>query len=354
MRGSSLLGLVGGPIGLAIGALALLAGSLISTQVEAEQAGKAIADGHAAGRRRRSTRRCRGLQQPQGQASRTALSASAAWTRRVTQIARDAGVPFDKRDRRCHEASTARRTSTPCGMPNDVAHGQGLQDLDDFLAIRRRPEDMALAAQLEFIGPRVEEVGNQSVRRQAKNTEGCLAKRPAGLAAALKITGDGSRGERFLDRRDDQGPEGPERSRFSARINAEAAFKIPCPSSARGCRSPASSTPAPQGGRDNLKNLEDTLSKSRDYYKKLWMTTPCRRRMPLRATRISSRASWTSFTSMGGDTSAVDQLANNTKAAFTAAIHGGVPVKIPVTVRRRPRHSPGPAGDGRPAGLHRQ
>ncbi|WP_346924986.1 phage tail tape measure protein [uncultured Arthrobacter sp.] len=323
---ASLLGLVGGPIGLVIGGLALLAGSLISTQVEAEAAGKAIAEAMQQGADTGARAVAEAFNNRKVNLTDGAIGFNSVG-QTVTQIAEKAGVSFDK-----IVGAVARGEG---GMKDfraeldRVAQAEGFKTIDDFLATAAPGNK---AADIQFIARAVEEYSKKA-QEQAKGLKAVEAAAP-GAAKGVLDTGDaGEEGATGIDKMTEALK--ALNDEVFGTLNAEADLQDALSKLGAGLQDSGQFTPNSEAGRANIKNFQDTLSKARDYYNQLMTEGTVSAEEAATGYSEFIQGLMDQIRATGGDTSGVEALAMNTKAKFAAAI-GGVPVAIPVGVNSAP------------------
>jgi len=316
----SLLGLVGGPIGLIIGALALLGGQLISTQVEAEQAGKAIAEA---------------MQQGADTGARAVAEAfnsrKVTWTdgevgfnsvgQTVTQIAEKAGVSFDKIVGSISKGEQGMKDFR--AELERVAKSEGFDTLDSFLATAAPGNK---AADLKFLAKAVEEYSQKS-KEQAKGLKAVEQAAPAAGKALLDVGDDGEEGAAGIDKMKDALK--ALNDEVFGTINAEADLQDSLAKLGESLYKSSQFSPNSEGGRANLKNIEDTMTKARDYYAQMKADGTLSAQEAAQGYSDFVTGLFDKLRAMGADTSYVEDLATATREKFTAAI-GGQPISVPV------------------------
>jgi TP901 family phage tail tape measure protein len=320
--GSSLLGLVGGPIGLVIGALSLLIGNLISTQAEAEQTGKSIATAMQQGAETGARAVAEAFNSRKVNALNDGAIGFTDVDKTVTQIAERAGVSFNKIVDAVAKGETGMKDFK--ASLEAIAHDQGFKTLDDFLATAAPGNK---AADIKFIAKAVDEA-TASSKEQAKGLAAVEAAAP-GATAAIVDTGDGSeetatsidKMTKALKELNDQ---------VFGTINAESDLQDALAKTGEGLQKSGSFNPSSDAGRTNLKNIEDSLSKARDYYASLKQTNQLTAREAAQGYADFVSQLFAKVRSMGGDTSYIEDMANTTKDKFAAAIGGQEPAKLPV------------------------
>jgi TP901 family phage tail tape measure protein len=323
---ASLLGMAGGPIGLVIGALALLTGHLISTQVEAEQAGKSIAEAMQQGADSGARAVAEAFNNRKVSFTDGAIGFNSVG-QTVTQIAEKSGVAFDKI---VGSISKGEKGMADFRAEMDrVAKSEGFDTLDDFLATAAPGNK---AADLQFIAKAVEEY-SQKAKEQAKGLKAVEAAAP-GAAKGVLDTGDaGDEASTGIDKMTDALK--ALNDEVFGTLNSEADLQDALSKLGASLQDTGSFDTGSAGGRANIKNLEDSLSKARDYYAQMKATDQMTAQQAAQGYADFVTGLMAKVQALGGDTSAVEALANNTKARFQAAI-GGAPAVIPVAADAAP------------------
>lgn len=312
--GSAMLGMVGGPIGIAVGALALLAGGFLNASIEAEQAGKAIAEamqqGAESGRREIATR----LNDRKVQFSPTEGGISfSKMNQSVTEVARQVDVSFED-------------------IVDAVAGGT--ESADKF---QKKMQELQGQAGLDrFKGNAYEWLGRVAVEQA-----GAAKTAAAGLDAVAKAAPLAGKGASDLTDDLEPVPTALEKMTKALKdlndevfgtINAEAALQASLASIGEGLQKSQSYSPMSEGGRENIANVQDALSKAREYYNQLKVTDQMTAQQAAQGYADFSNSLMAEIKNkFGGDTSYIEQLAEQANAKFTAAI-GGEPVSVPVAV----------------------
>ena len=321
--GSSLLGLVGGPIGIAIMGLSLLAGAFLSAKVDAEQSGKAIAEAMAQGAdsgRRAIAEQLNGRKVGIGDG---ALGFSDI-DKTATQIAERSGVAFSKM---VDAISNGEKGMASFREELDrVAKADGYKNLQDAIS---NPMPGTKAADLQFLNRVINEYAQQNTEA-AKGLKTVEDAAPKAGAAVKDSGGDYEETASNIDKMTKALKE--LNDKVFGTINAEADLQEALVKIGEGLQKSQSYSPNSEGGRDNLRNVQDALSKARDYYNRLKETN--------QLTAQEAAQGYAEFTSslmdeiknkFGGDVSYVSQLADQARAEFETAI-GGKPVSVPVQV----------------------
>jgi TP901 family phage tail tape measure protein len=310
---SALLGMAGGPIGIAVGALAILAGGFLNAQIEAEQAGKSIADamqqGADAGRRAVAeslNNRKVQLSITEGDIAFHKLGQS------VTEVARSVGVNF-----------------------NDIvdAVAGGTDTAEKFKA--KMEELKGKAGFDKFKTDAYGWLGR--VATEMANSESTAAKGLKDVAAAAPLAGKGvndAAGE-FDDASLDIDKMTDALKALNdevfGTINSEAALQAALANIGEGLQKSQSYSPMSEGGRENIQNFQDALTKAREYYNQLKETDQLSAQEAAQGYADFVQGLVKEIRAYGGDTSYVEQLAEQTRAKFETII-GGKPVSVPVNV----------------------
>lgn len=324
--GASLLGMVGGGLGLAVAGLALLTGHLISTAIEAEQAGKAIAEGLEQGADAGMRAVAKVLSEKKVNWQDGIFVGNAG--KNVAEIAKDAGVGFESMI-----AAIAKGKQGVAGFKAELealAQSKGYASLQDMSL--KNPGalagDGALRAKYEFLLQQVEHYAD--AQEGAKKTTDASTDALAKLGVESQTTGgildDAGEGV------DDLTSKLKElNDEIFSSINAEAALQDSLGTLGEGLAKSGSFNITDENGRANLKNLQDSLTSAQEYYNQLKETN--------QATAEEAAQGYADFVTglmgeiraVGGDSAAVEELAAATKAKFQTAI-GGDPVSVPLTL----------------------
>jgi len=318
--GSALLGLAGGPIGLAIGALTLLIGGFINAQVQAETAGKAIATAMKQGADT-------GLRAAAEKLANTKIDpidtvAFSLWGKNLRELSEESGVSFDKLALAATKGKDAVKAITP--EFDKVAKSKGFKDFQDFYD--NGGTDVAGLAVLQ---KKLQAIAGESVKA-ADNAKAITQAAPE-AGTALTDMGDGAdAGTTSIDKMT-KALKDLNDEVFGV-IDAQSALQTALSKIGEGLQKSQSFSVNSEGGRANIANVQDALTKARDYYKQLMDSQ--------QLTAQQAAQGYTDFTAklmgdiknkFGGDTSYIQSLADQTTSKFQAAI-GGAPVSVPITV----------------------
>lgn len=312
--GSAMLGMAGGPIGIAVGALAILAGGFLNAQVQAEQSGKAIAEamqkGGEAGRRaiaeQLNDRKVQ-LSPTEGDISFSKLGQS------VTEVAKQVDVKFDD-------------------IVNAVQGGT-----DSAAAFQKKMQELQKGTGLDkFKSDAYGWLGR--VATEMANSEKNAADGLKAVEKAAPLAGKG-----LQDLGDDSEDVPPAIDKITkalkdlndevfGTINNESALQGALAKIGEGLQKSQSYSPTSEGGRDNIANVQDALAKAREYYNQLKTTDQMTAQQAAEGYAQFSEGLMSEIKNKyGGDTSYIEQLAATASAKFTAII-GGQPVSVPVDV----------------------
>jgi TP901 family phage tail tape measure protein len=321
---SALVGMAGGPVGIAVAALALLAGHLLSTSIEAETAGKAIADALAQGADAGMREIARTLSEKKVQLGDGIMIGNV--DKKLTQIAEEVGIPFDKMVSAVAKGKAGVKDFDK--VLEDFAVSKGYKSLQD-MSLKNPGSlggDGAVRAKLEYLRKNTDELANAQ-DGSAKSTtvaNEALTK----LGVPLSAVGDeGEQTATSIEKMTDALK--ALNDEVFGTINAEADLQDSLSKMGEGLQKSSQFTPNSEGGRANLKNLQDTLSKSRDYFKQSVDDQTMTAQEAAQGYSDFVAGLMSKIQALGGDTSGIETLANNTKDKFQAAI-GGAPVALPV------------------------
>lgn len=312
---SGLLGMVGGPIGIAIMGLSLLAGGFLSAKIEAEQSGKAIAEamqqGADSGRRaiaEQLNNRKVSFSPTEGDISFSKLGQS------VSEVARQVDVNFkDIVDAVAGGTDSAEKFKQKMVELQKAAYGQGDKFKGDAygwlgrVATEMANSEKTAAAGLKDVEAAAPKAGAEikDLGDEGEQTATDIDK----MTKALKALNDEVFGT----------------------LNAQADLQEALHKIGEGLQKSQSYSPNSEGGRDNIRNVEDALTKARDYYNQLKETDQLTAQEAAQGyAQFSDSLMSEILSKFGGDTSYIQQLADQAKARFENII-GGKPATVPVT-----------------------
>lgn len=322
---SGLMGLAGGPIGIAIAGLALLSGHLLSTAIEAEAAGQRIADAMAQGAESGMRSIATELKNKKIDFGDSIVVGNLG--KSLTEIATDAGVGFDKMVASVAKGKDGVKDFNK--ILEDLAKSKGYSSLQDMSL--KNPSalggDGALRAKWEFLSKQVEHYAGLQVGA-AKSTDvanGALTK----LGVPLSAVGDeteqtASDIDKMTDALKALNDE------VFGTINAEANLQDSLAKLGEGLYKASNFSPNTEGGRDNLKNIEDTMTKAREYYTQMKADGTLSAQEAAQGYADFIDGLFAELKAKGADTSYVEDLAAQTRARFAAVIGGDKPLMMTV------------------------
>lgn len=320
---SSLLGMVGGPIGLAVGALALLAGHFVQAGAEAQAAGKAIAEGMAAGADAGAAAVARTLNDRKV----TAFDGAAGFSdidKSTTEMARKVGISFDTVVNAIAKGDAGMKKFK--ATMDTVAKNEGFKDLNDALS---NPMPGTAASTLQFLNKVVTENSDAS-KAAAKDLKDVTKAAPAAGAAFGDMVDPTDAATTAVDDMD-KALKALNDTAFGT-INAQADLQDALVKIGEGLQKGNSFNVNNETGRTNIKNVEDALTKARDYYKNLMDTQQMTAQQAAQGyTDFTAKLLGDIKTKFGANTSYIDAMAQQTTTLFKNAI-GGAPVSVPVAV----------------------
>ena len=321
--GSSLLGLVGGPIGIAIMGLSLLGGAFLSAKVEAEQSGKAIAEAMQQGASSGARAVAEQLNGRKVGIGDGALGFSDI-DKTATQIAERSGVAFEKM---VHAITDGEKGMQSFREELDrVAKADGYKNLQDAI---NNPMPGTKAADLQFLNKVINEYAQQNTEA-AKGLKKVEEAAPKAGAAVSDSSSDYEETASDIDKMTKALKD--LNDKIFGTINSEADLQEALTKVGEGLQKSQSYSPNSAGGRDNLRNVEDALTKARDYYARLKETNQLTAQEAAQGyAEFSANLMDEIKNKFGGDVSYVSQLADQARVEFENAI-GGKPVSVPVQV----------------------
>lgn len=317
---SGLLSMAGGIPGIVIGALALLIGHLISTQVEADAAGKSIAEAMQQGADTGTRAVADAFNNRKVSATDGAVGFNSVG-QSVTEIARKAEVSFDRIVGAISKGEAGMKDFN--AEMERAAKADGYKSLQEAIA---NPVPGTKAADLAFIAKAVQEYAAKSKIAAADLKD--VEKAAPAAAAGIKDTGDEADTAASSVDKMTEALKGLNDEVFGT-INAEADLQASMAKLGAGLQASSQFTPNTEGGRENIKNFQDTLSKARDYYNQLMTEGTLSAQEAATGYSDFIQGLIAEIQAKGGDTSGIENLAANTRAKFEAAI-GGKPVMIQV------------------------
>lgn len=319
--GSALMGMVGGPIGIAVSALALLAGHFISTASEAQAAGKAIAEGLAHG----SEAGASAVATQLNDRKVSAFDGAAGFSdigKSVTEMARKANISFEtvvnaiaKGDEGMKKFKATMET---------VAKNNGFKDLNEALA---NPVPGTTASTLQFLNKVVEDnsTASKAAAKDLKDVAQAAPKAGDGFKEMVDPTEAATTSLKDMTKKlKDLNDE------VFGTINASADLQGSLVKIGEGLQKGTSFNVNNETGRTNIKNVQDALTKARDYYEDLMTKQQMTAQQAAQGySDFTAKLMGDIRTKFGANTSYIDAMATQTTAKFRDAI-GGAPVTVPV------------------------
>lgn len=253
----SALSFVGGPIGLAITALGLLGLSFITASEEAATAGDAIARAMSNGAQAGIAGAAAELDKIKVKLTDTIALGNL--DKSLTEVARDAGVPFEK----LAEAATKGADSGKAVLQvmNDIAQSKGFKDFQDMKL--NNPFGGDHVGQMEYLRKKVEEIGNNSVTAAKNQKDLAKAGVEVGDAAAGATPGVDEFGEGIGGVADQADDAKKKLDDFINKIfglaDAESATQEALSNLGEGIANSTDFGAGSEGGRENIANFRDAL-----------------------------------------------------------------------------------------------
>lgn len=324
------LSFVGGPIGLAITALGILGLSFITAGEEAASAGDAIARAMTNGAQAGVAGAAAELDKIKVKLTDTIALGNLDKT--LTEVARDAGVPFEKLAEAATKGADAGKAVLE--VMNEIARSKGFQD---FQAMKlANPFGGDHVGQMEYLRKKIEEVGNNSVT-SAKNQDD-LAK--AGVKVGESASGavPGLEGlEGGIDGVGDEAKTAEQKlddfiNKVFGLADAESATQEALSNLGEGLANSTDFGASTEGGRENVANFRDALRAGIEEQQYLIEST--------KKSTAQASADYVAYvdglvkemTARGVDPAQVMGLAQQAKGYFQQGIDaGGKPVMVATT-----------------------
>lgn len=314
-----LLSMVGGPIGIAIIGLTALAGQFINAGIEADQAGKAIADGLKQG----SDAGLRVIADQLKERKVGMLDSLGIpnWGKDITKISSEVGVGFDQ-----IVGSIAKGKDGVAEFDrvlDEVAKKKGFANFKDYFATHS--EDAEKMNYLKnVVGDYVRESTDSATA--TKTADEALQK----LGVTAELAGDGvEEGTSDIDKMTDALK--ALNDEVFGIINSEAAIQSAMQKLGEGLHDSKSFSISNEGGRENLGNIQDVMENARDWYARLMTEGSLTAEQAAEEYALFIQGLINEVRAMGGDTGPIEELANATAQKFQAAI-GANPARVKVTV----------------------
>lgn len=298
---SGLLGMVGGPIGIAIMGLSLLGGAFLSAKVEAEQAGQAIAEAMNQGAD--SGRRAIAEQLNNRKVKFSPTEGDAAFfnlNQGTAEVAKSVDVDF-KKIVDAIEGGTESAAKFKKKM-DELSANEGDRDKASAYAwLGQVAVEMADSAKTASAG--LKEVEKAAPKAGAAAQDGGddfeeTASKIDKMTKALKDLND----------------------QVFGTLNAEADLQGALQKIGESMFASKSFSPNNEGGRENLKNFQDAMEKSRDYYFNMMKDGTLTAEQAAQGYSDFIQGLINEIKARGGDTSGIEGFANATAQKFAAAI----------------------------------
>lgn len=308
---SGLLAMTGGPIGIAIGALAVLAGGFLNASMEAQAAGKTIAEAMQAGAESGRYAVAKALNERKVQLSISEGDISfERLNQSVTEVARSVGVSFEDI---VDAVSGGTESAAKFQAKMDELKGKAGFDkgkVDAYGWLGRVAKEMA-----------------ESEKSAAEGLKDVEAAAPKAGSAAADLPEDFETAKTAIEKMDDALK--ALNDTIFGTLNAETKLQGSMAKIGEGLGKSGAFDTRSEGGRTNIENLEEGLQSARDYYKNLMDKDMATAQQAAQGYAQFVDALIAKIRATGGDPTPIVAMANQTKAVFEAAI-GGRPVTIPV------------------------
>lgn len=324
------LSFVGGPIGIAVGALAILATSFITAGEEANSAGDAIARAMNNGATAGIAGAAEALDKIKVKLTDTIALGNL--DRTLTEVARDAGVPFEK----LAEAATKGKDAGKAvlAVMNEVAQNKGFKDFAELQSKSFGSQNHA--GQLEFLRKKVEEVGNASTTAAKNQDDLAKAGVKSGEAAAGAAPAVDEYGNAIGGVGDEAGDAEKKLDDFINKIfglaDAQSATQDALNNLGEGLANSTDFGAGTEGGRENIANFRDALRAGIEEQQYLIDST--------QKSTAQASADYVAYVdglvkemaARGVDPAQVMAAANQAKGYFQAGLSSGAQPKVAVQV----------------------
>lgn len=319
--GGALVGMAGGPVGIALIALTALAGAFLSSAADARQAGEDIADAMAKGADEGLTAISNRLKSRKVNAFDGALGFSDI-DKSMTDIASRAGVAWDK-----VVGGVANGTAGLQQFNAElerIAKADGYKNLDDALS---NPMPGTKAADLQFLNSVVQKYNKETGDAADRTEVTSEALQKLGVKAGESADGTEEAGDAVKDL--DQKLKALNDTIFGT-INTEAALQNSLQKIGEGLASSTDYSPNSEGGRENISNMQSALQDAQAYYAQLKETNQLSAKEAASGYAAFVDQLMAEIQAKGADPSAISGLAEQTKSKFAATLGAGDPVGVPV------------------------
>lgn len=319
--GSAALAMAGGPIGIALIALAALAGAFVSSANEARQAGEEIADAMARGADEGMVAISNRLKARKVTAFDGALGFSDI-DKNMTEIASRAGVAWDKI---VSGVANGKQGLADFNAELDrIAKADGYKNLEDALS---NPLPGTKAADLQFLNSVVEKYNQEAGNAKKSSEVAGDGLQKLGVKAAAAAGGVDEAGGSVKDL--DQKLKELNDTIFGT-LDAEGALQNSLQKIGEGLATTGSYGTGTEGGRENVSNLQSALKDAQAYYAELKKTNALSAQEAAAGYAQFVDQLMEQIRSKGGNPDDILPLAEKTKTAFTDALGAGTPARVPV------------------------
>lgn len=326
--GSGIMSVVGGPIGALVGALGIVAFSMISVQEESKQAGEAIARAMKEGETAVNNAAATALSKRKVQFGDGAISLGNL-DKSTREIAEKSGVSFEKLVSAATKGKDAVAAITP--ELDRVAKSKGFKSFDDFYN-----SSDASVGDLVFLRNAVRDIGNES-DKASKDTQAAddavkgLAQSANQAAPDASALGEGLEGVAGAAGKATTKIQNAVDAIFGL-VDAEAATQSALSNLGAGLVDSLDFGTGTEGGRENLANFRDALRNAAMEQQQLIANTG-------KSTEQAS-ADYVAFieglmqelASRGVNVEQIQALADQAKGVFGATMEGGVQPTMTVQV----------------------
>lgn len=317
--GSAMLGLVGGPIGVLIGGLSLLVGGLINTQIEAEQAGKNIAEALAQGTDTGMRAAAEKLNSKKVGLTDGILGFT-DMNKTVSEIGDAVGISFDKI---VGAIAKGQKGMDEFNAELDkFAQRKGYKDAQDYI-----DNNVSLdARKIAYLKGTVNSF-DTSTKDAAKSAKAVADAAPL-AGAGLKDMGDDT--EEATTKIDDITKALKDlNDEIFGIINSEAAVQAALQNLGESLYKSKSFSVNNESGRANLKNFEDAADASREHFFTMMKQGQATAEQAAQGYADFIQGLINEIKVQGGDTSGIETLALQSAQRFQQAL-GANPAKMPV------------------------
>lgn len=307
--GSSLVGLAGGPIGVAIIAIGALTAAFLGAQAQAKASGEAIANAMAQGAEAGEAAIAAALNEKEMKFLDGSLDAMDDLGKNARQIGEEAGIGFDELilavqgGDKAVEAFSNRLDEMAKSGEISYTNARFLKTAVGDLAT----ESAGAAEDIEATDAVVEKLGSETLPGATDSLEDTTDAFDEMTKAVDALFG----------------------SIFSI-VNAESALNAALQSLGEGLAESGSFSTGNEAGRENLANFQAVLEARATLYEQMIGQGEITAEQAAANFETYIAGLMDQMNSMGGDTAAIEQYANDIRDGFHYAISAGVPATIPV------------------------